>query len=85
MQITFYGFLQMIVGEMHVNFPLENSSNLAAAWEEIITVYPQLSQKELLILPRLVLNNYFIAPEDWQKTSISNADSLEVFTTVASG
>ena len=85
MQITFYGFLQMIVGEMHVDFPLVESSNLATAWEQIIAVYPKLSQKELLIPPRLVVNNHFIAPEDWHKTSITNTDYLEVFTKVASG
>ena len=76
-QVLFFGATAEAVGEREIEIDLEAKANAAAAFEQIISVYPNLQKHTLLF----AINQEYANGEEF----INDGDELAIFTAVSGG
>ena len=83
--LVFYGFLQMIVGQMNSQLFLPQDSHLNDVWRIIREKYPRLDKDEVFNSSRVLVNGTFVDENQWNRRIIGNGDRIEFFCMVAGG
>ena len=83
--LVFYGFLQMIVGQMNSKLFLPEETPLTDVWRIVREKYPRLDKDEVFNNPKVLVNGIFADVQQWNKIIIGNGDRIEFFCMVAGG